>query len=145
MEPKLNVPLLRQVQAMIRKYPQNLDMNEWSDGLIVADKHTAPDCGTTACIAGWALALRDGSFSQSLLGLVSVADQAMEILGCDSNLFYIHMWEASFRDAYCEAYKEKDSAKMASVTCDYIDYYIEKHTGQKPEPEMELVEASNGS
>ena len=44
MKTKINVSLLLQVADAISKHPEHFNMQEW-------------DCGTTACIGGWALRL----------------------------------------------------------------------------------------
>lgn len=48
----LNIPLIRRIQRHILAEPRRFDMYRWA-----APSKTAP-CGTSGCIAGWALMLR---------------------------------------------------------------------------------------
>jgi len=47
----MNTPLLRKIQRAIEKHPKNMDMS----GAWVNHGGDVP-CGTTGCIAGWAIA-----------------------------------------------------------------------------------------
>lgn len=53
MKPKMNVRLLRRVQKKILKEPEQFLMERWYEH----NPETVPNCGTAACIAGWAVAL----------------------------------------------------------------------------------------
>ncbi len=46
----MNVELLRRVQDKIRTSPEEFDMSDWA-----GRTQTSSHCGTTACIAGWAI------------------------------------------------------------------------------------------
>ena len=52
----MNVKLLKQIKEAIRRHPKQFDMAEWFRRDV-----EAPRCGTTACIAGWALTLQTAS------------------------------------------------------------------------------------
>lgn len=49
---RINYRLLRQIRDEILKRPEQFDMRTWFE-----KKPDVPMCGTTACIAGWAVAL----------------------------------------------------------------------------------------
>lgn len=64
--PKRNVQLLTQVRDLIKTEPEKLDMASWGlvkeiEGLEHGDT-VKVDCGTTACIAGWAVQLAGDKF-----------------------------------------------------------------------------------
>jgi hypothetical protein len=48
----MNVKLLRKIQRVILKRPTQVNMSTWFSA-----EHGAEECGTTACIAGWAITL----------------------------------------------------------------------------------------
>ena len=54
-KPKINVRLLRRIQKQILKEPRQFQMAAWFTTLGVDD---IPNCGTAACIGGWAMALK---------------------------------------------------------------------------------------
>ncbi len=58
---KPNIPLFMKVCDTIMKHPTQFDITEW-------------DCGTTACIAGWALRLSGKSYNDKGLTSVDAAD-----------------------------------------------------------------------
>lgn len=47
----MNVKLLRKIQRTILKHYRQVDMSSWFD----STSARTPRCGTTACIAGWAV------------------------------------------------------------------------------------------
>jgi hypothetical protein len=64
--PKRNVELLTQVRDLIQAEPAKLDMASWGCVKEVEDlgysETVKVDCGTTACIAGWAVQLAGDKF-----------------------------------------------------------------------------------
>jgi len=58
MEP--NIPLLRKVMEHITAHPEEYDQREYA---------VRTECGTTHCIAGWAVALSDVSIVYRRLGI----------------------------------------------------------------------------
>lgn len=84
--PTLNIALLLRVADTIAKYPHAFDMCTW-------------DCGTTACIAGWALRLsgtRHGMFTGTLIS----SKDAARLLGLSmrdaEQLFFRINWPSPF-------------------------------------------------
>jgi len=129
----LNIRLLKQVQAMILKYPENFDMGFFANGVLVADKDIAPHCSTSACIAGWAVALDCGALNGYRVSSHRIADKARELLGLSAGqeytLFYSQNWDSPFRDLHNEAALKGDDKAYARIAASYIDYYIQKHGG----------------
>jgi hypothetical protein len=136
MKIKLNVKLLRKIQRHITEEPRRLYMkwfiragraNEFFD----ADNNTKqmfPECGTAACIFGWANLLtkgRDaGDYNRAVihLGLEPHGDDFLVPYAYLSDVPY---WPEPFKTHYQEARTPKTRAKIA---CARIDYLIE--TGQ---------------
>jgi len=52
---KINVRLLRRIQKQILKEPRQFIMSRY-----FAHSQRIPNCNTAACIAGWAIALKEG-------------------------------------------------------------------------------------
>ena len=133
----MNVDRLLAVREMILRYPENFDVLGWSNGTVVADKHAAPACGTTACIAGWALAMRDGAFNEAMYfvndkndvdfydNLLNLKQEAADYLGIDvesaDKLFVGHFWDEDLKTSYL---KEKDPKIRADIAAARIDRYI---------------------
>ncbi len=105
--PTLNVNLLLKVADTIAKHPQAFDMGDW-------------DCGTTACIAGWALRLSGKRYGLSKDGMFSSADAASALglkQGDALKLFFRINWPATF----CN---ERYLADKISVTIARIHHFI---------------------
>lgn len=79
----INKELLNQVRDHIVMYPEQFDMDNW---------YLEKSCGTTACIAGWALFLQGQDVDQIMKeGLIEEA--AMAALNIDDyRLFFVHNW-----------------------------------------------------
>lgn len=129
-KPKLNVKLLRKIQAHITEEPRRFDQYT-----IVEESKIAP-CGTVACIAGWANILTGVSpRSQKAHDL----DRAALQLGVKSYskiqdsfwnngsvwhghfLFDLLHWPKQFKYRYKIARTRKQRAKIA---CERIDHLI---------------------
>lgn len=138
----INQQKLEQVCVMIDRYPENLDMDTWTDGgTLVADKHTAPSCGTTGCVAGWVMALEHGAackedfYNDDSRLLFSFAEAAAEVLGLTlyqaRKLFYLSYeeeddddglrWPISFSKDYLNA---KTPRERADATIARIKHFI---------------------
>lgn len=130
----MNTRRLRQIQKLILKYPQRFDLYNWYGVGAVPDKRDrfiyvvpameAPSCGTTACIAGWAVAKYDGTVIRE----DSMEKQAAEILGLTKRqagrLFYIDDWPDAFLDPYENARDVSDAITAANIAADRIDHFI---------------------
>lgn len=72
----INTGLFRKIQRAILKWPYAFDMSTWGYHLEYTPAKRAPDCGSEACLAGWAVALSGGH-----LGIGTVWDRATQLLG----------------------------------------------------------------
>ncbi len=92
----LNVDLLLQIADRIAKRPEAFDMGHW-------------DCGTTACIAGWALRLSGKQWGLAQDGHMYSAADAAQCLGLDESiadrLFLRTHWPDDFNNARYKADK----------------------------------------
>lgn len=91
-----------------------------------------PPCGTTACIAGWALILS----GKRLRPLVNYTEQGQKILGLTQTeaqkLFMVDRWPEEFQKEYDEdaesclssGVPSEDVRKNARVVVSRIDHFI---------------------
>ena len=142
----MNVELLHRIKAHILENPMRIYMGEWSIELEERQEYEsnsgetlmAPDCGTVACICGWAerLSWAKGSLGQTggegqtgrkLLGLhgsssfpafVSTSTNFSEA----QRLFHEECWPQDLRDRLAVATFQ--SAEYARVVADRIDRFI---------------------
>lgn len=100
---KLNVKLLRQIQRRIKQEPRQFLMHSY---FWVAPR--IPNCGTAACIAGWAVTLtrtKSHKPADAVLkrnaGLLDVWDVAQKELGMtdglSETLFNEESWPSQFK------------------------------------------------
>lgn len=148
---KINVPLLRKVQAAILEEPRRLNMWRW------VERHdpeqygkNAPPCGTVACIAGWSMlfnkskakeaqAIRkrvattmegvmqghnDRAIKAGIRVLRITKDQAGE-------LFFVGGWPDKYQDQWDRA---KSPRAYARVAARRIDAFIRQYAGGKDTP-----------
>lgn len=139
--------LLRKVQKHILEEPNRLLMDTYiRTGLVPGSvrrfdydcwdgkRHTAPSCGTTACIAGWAILLSQRRDLPQidlhrLRASVEIQERAQEVLGLLGRdrlpifiqLVSVDRWLPPFREQYLSA---KSSRKRARIAAAYIDHYI---------------------
>ncbi len=87
-----------------------------------------PDCGTSACIAGWALAVKNGSFVQKVFGVPSLhyANEAAVFLGFaeENNLFWGSKWPARYLRI---ATAEGDGKAMLQILDDLISGLVDQN------------------
>lgn len=128
---KLNVRLLRRIQKHILEEPRRFFMS----GLLLRIKSkaqwmhekqrsfdmasTPPSCGTTACIAGWALVLTDNEKTRA-----NRLSKAAELLGIHPNntgpLFLSECWPSPFSLRYANAKTPKQRVKVAVTRIDWL-------------------------
>ena len=138
----MNVELLKKVKQQILEEPNRLSMHieitqDEEEFYDVLDGYTKekvdepnvalhPPCGTTACIAGWAVILshpelkpkdvwRNYTISSEAAWLLEITYPQM------SKLYYTYNWPVQFR----EAFKTTDIKKRAEVAAARIDHFIE--------------------
>jgi hypothetical protein len=118
----MNVKLLEQVAAMIEKYSENFYMGAWTIGTLVADKQVAPDCKTTGCIAGWAIAIVDGAADGQQYDTFAFREKATDYLHLSDaqaeRLFYLDCWPDRFTEDYARA------PKRGQIAAERIRHFI---------------------
>lgn len=123
----MNVELLNKIKERITEEPRQFDMGTWFSPY----SPEIPNCGTAACIAGWALAISYNENPQraNLLALkegTGYALPASRFLGLSylesTRLFYTNQWPLRFFWAYHEeGISPKEKARIA---CERIDQFI---------------------
>lgn len=135
----MNVKLLRRIQRIIVKRYKQIDMGSWFD---TNPDHEVPMCGTTACIAGWAVTLHRPSlkakpslaakfvhsrsetigFGQSYY-MTTIAVDILG-LGCEqaARLFYISNWPEQFHNRILEP--NVGTKRYAKIVAQRIDHFI---------------------
>jgi hypothetical protein len=146
MKNELNVKLLKRIQKAIKEEPRRLNMNWW----VTTDDEDAP-CGTSACIAGYAVILSRIPKQVTTKIWVSVAKRcehsdfrhdSQKLLGLNGNqatrLFDETNWPEQFSDAY---QKTSNRKKKAAIAIKRIDFFIKtKGTDNEDCDEMESQE-----
>ncbi len=93
------------------------------------------ECGTAACIAGWAVLLHDGREDRSQ---VNIRERAIELLdlerGAEDKLFEVGYWP---HDLYLDYRSAKTQRQRAEIAGKVIDRFIDKHT-DVPIPKLSL-------
>jgi hypothetical protein len=127
----MNVELLQRVKAHILEDPNRYDQWIWIvDGLVPGEKlvpagRIVPECGTVACIAGWAIILGNPHSNTDLPGSWSffIEHKATELLGIsDSQASMLFDGGLLFEDAVKGAKSLQDLAQAAAR---HIDRFIE--------------------
>lgn len=127
----LNVTLLRRTQAQILARPEQFHMGTW-------------DCGTTACIAGWACRL-SGFRKLSSTGILR---KATELIGLTTEpgrdqqlqLFGTGYWPSDLKTRYAYCYSRSDSQGAAQVASEAINWFIELYEPQDAPEKAEIAE-----
>ena len=147
----LNVKLLKKIREKILTEPGQFAMQNWfttedelrysAGGLDDLDRPKIPNCGTAACIGGWAVVLGKKSARGKPATAARVyghgADTARELLGLGlgeeehfdggAALFYVTSWPAKYRELWREAKTLKRRARVAAWR---IDAYIKQYGGK---------------
>lgn len=129
---KMNVKLLRKVKRHILEEPKRLDMNTFvSRRMSWRPEEERPECGTVACVAGWAVLLDRIDKGKGLPRRVDnsfymrVALNAGALLGLsyeESNrLFMFSGWPKELDHAY---YAATTPRQRARVTARRIELFI---------------------
>ena len=106
----MNVQLLRRIQKRILKEPKQFCMGQWFNddlgGIAI------PNCGTAACIAGWAMTLHGGYKKPSLADNEYLrTGQVPGMYNLELNrkqserLFYFDQWPVRFKQKKVEGTK----------------------------------------
>lgn len=122
----MNIELLRAVQARITAEPRQFVMYDWFTRKLDESPGMIPNCGTAACVAGWAIALSQGldpraarDAHDATSSRYTTEQTAQQVLDIDhwrgSRLFYFTRWPAQF------TLKPENDVAQA---CARIDYFI---------------------
>jgi len=117
----MNIPLLRKVQAAILDEPLKFNMRMW----FIRDDDSP--CGTTACIAGHAIAISNhfGSLGDGLRLDIDEHKTAARKLGLKisaaAKLFYVGDWPKHIRAKYRRCRLPKSRARIA---VERIEHFI---------------------
>lgn len=129
MKTKLNVKLLRKVQAHILEEPRRYEQNATIDKGQPGERHISgmayPVCGTIACIGGWAQLLAKRPGQVHILNFKSIAKtlglgmpQALRLF---AYTWDERGWPEKFKAAYAAA---KTPRQRARVAVRRIDHFI---------------------
>lgn len=112
----MNVELLRRIKVHILEEPKRLYMGFWriSNRDFFKDPDRMPECGTVACIGGWAEVL-SGNFDNNPEATLDITQEQA------SRLFYESHWPAQFRDW---DNRGDGSEKTAHRAADRIEHFI---------------------
>jgi hypothetical protein len=141
----LNIPLLRKIQRRIKREPRQFMMSHF----FLDNPEEIPNCGTAACIAGWAATLsrkaNPARVNHQIKEVTSRINShypdsssmteavAAEKLGLHRDiarrLFYTNHWPNKFESAWAEASYDGPNhvplyAERAEIACQRIDYFI---------------------
>jgi hypothetical protein len=111
----INVELLLKVKERILAEPSQFDMRDW--------RRSSPECGTVACIAGWACAIADAEEGIVPTDYHQIESRAEILLGERAiALFYASCWP----DDLCFAEEDASvrSPEYAAVAAQAIDRFI---------------------
>lgn len=125
----MNTQLLERIRDCILQNPESFEMLYFVDGDFYIDSDTgAPaECGTSACIAGWAVAIHDRVHLKSVE--FQIRKRATEVLGITDEqadrLFFTPNWPKSLYDRYFDASIDQIYAAAASIAAERINNFIE--------------------
>ncbi len=114
----MNTKLLRKVQKQILKEPRQFHMQEWFSRYVPWE---IPNCGTAACIGGWAVCLATKSTPGDLTRLwrdTIDPDKVLDLSGEEGDrLFLESQWPARFKGGKTPEIRAERAAKR-------IDHFI---------------------
>lgn len=134
----MNIQLIRQIQRKIKEEPRCLNMVAWISqvGKGTETQALAPDCGTIACLAGWAIIL-SGRLSE-VWDLTIIDRDSMyfklagDLLGLtpeqSRQVFLLSGWPEAFKQEWSEADGPQDLdclTKRAEVAYRRLDFLID--------------------
>ncbi len=132
---QINEPLLRKIQEEIRGNPSNFNMASYFGGALsevdIRIGVLEHKCGTTACIAGWALALNPSVELQRVAYCLEDYDaddiewKASNLLGMSqeqaSRLFHTDQWPREFQSRYDKCSHDEE----CQVAIERIEHFIQ--------------------
>lgn len=137
---KINIRLLRSIQRAILKEPKQFQMDAWFATQDTDPSWYDPDmpakipnCGTAACIGGWAIALTlkknpDKARSYTDRRTMGTFNRAQKVLGLEGNmasrLFIEDNWPDPYKKLYNRYTEKKQWKRRAQVAVRRIDHFI---------------------
>lgn len=121
----MNIRLLKQIKAAILKEPKQFVMSDWFTKYM---DWTIPNCGTAACIGGWAIALANKVNPEEAKEIFlreenneQTPEKLLKLTGeQEDKLFYHSNWPERFQ------FKSTDGAlARAKKAAKRIDHFIE--------------------
>jgi hypothetical protein len=128
----MNVKLLRKIQKHILAEPKRFIMGAWiqrrthnvdfsCDIANLTPRTIFPDCGTAACIAGWAILLSRGIEYNPEMPRIEAKHLLKIQTPQDSKLFQVAAWPIALRKRFRKAKRRETAAKIAA---ERIDLFI---------------------
>jgi hypothetical protein len=126
----MKVELLQLVKEQILKEPEQFDMMMWFQ-TAPSLRRPVPNCGTAACIGGWAMAISQGISPREADNMrVFKQSDASRVLGLSlaegTRLFHVMAWPIDFKSAFIQ---EEDNTleglqARARIAAARIDHFI---------------------
>jgi hypothetical protein len=121
----MNVELLNKVKEQILKEPAQFEMFNWyATELVGFPTVKIPNCGTAACIAGWAISLSKNECPRRASNRKDYYEQAREVLDLTpfqaDCLFLGHRWPSELWHTYKTAKTLKNRAEIAAKRIDLL-------------------------
>lgn len=135
-ERRVNTKLFEQVMEQIESNPEHFEMQSFfaadtyklcSREAVMKDLISESRCGTTACIAGWAITLhhKNNLLSDGFAICGPTEDAATGILGINydeaQRLFYVENWPDPYRREYIDAEQPEERVR---ISVDRINYFL---------------------
>lgn len=121
----MNTKLLLQVKEQILKEPDQFTMADWFTSWNSIGSMEIPNCGTAACIGGWALAIHKQTTPQKARDYYYLYHSPARALDLPvllaDKLFYETQWPSEFQRRWEQCLTTRDKAQVAA---DRIDHFI---------------------
>lgn len=143
------VELLLRVKESILAHPEHLNMDIYLDGPNDSGQEDAQgllagQCGTSACIAGWAVALSTPSTLVNAWSVPRKATELLDLKNFPTALFMADEWPQPFRADFACAQENEDELDtldrlhlLAQIAAARIDAFITEHTTPTTAPAQE--------
>lgn len=147
-----NTILLERISRAILAAPEQFSMEHWfghphasdldKEFTMPASDFTQPNCGTTCCIAGWAIALaapttpilaRYNLLTEPYLGIDEMAAHLLNIpLDDVKSLFFAENWPDSLQTRMYDAGQINDYDELAAIGAEAIALFITDQRAFRP-------------
>lgn len=133
----MNKELLLKVREQILREPRQFVMGTWytehpmesedNDELWMGVE--IPNCGTAACIAGWAISIAEKKSPHKASGTIGAASRYLDVKWEDAeDLFYEDHWDDDLQERWENASSLDERAQIAA---ERIDQFIAEHDKQE--------------